>query len=162
MSTTCSSTRGPASPPSLVTWPTKIVGMLRRFASCTRRCAQPRTCTTEPGAEPSAGSATAWMLSITSNSGCTLSSAAMMLVSDGSDTSHKLSRTACSRSARSRTCCALSSAVTYSERVGHDARSCNNNVDLPMPGSPPSNVTDPGTNPPSSTRSSSEMPVDNG
>ena len=133
--------------------------MLRCLASCTKRCAQPRTCTTEPGAEPRAGSATAWMLSMTSNSGCTLSSAATMLVSDGSDSNHKLSFSACRRSARKRTCCALSSAVTYNDLVFHAASSCNNSVDLPMPGSPPSSVTEPGTRPPSSTRSISEMPV---
>ena len=32
-------------------------------------------------------------------------------------------------------------------------------MDLPIPGSPPSRVTLPGTKPPSSTRSSSPMPV---
>jgi hypothetical protein len=32
-------------------------------------------------------------------------------------------------------------------------------VDLPMPGEPPSRVTEPGTNPPPSTRSSSPRPV---
>jgi hypothetical protein len=33
-------------------------------------------------------------------------------------------------------------------------------VDLPMPGSPPISVTDPGTRPPPSTRSNSAEPVD--
>ena len=32
-------------------------------------------------------------------------------------------------------------------------------VDLPMPGDPPINTSDPGTKPPPSTRSSSPMPV---
>ena len=32
-------------------------------------------------------------------------------------------------------------------------------VDLPMPGSPPSKITEPGTKPPPVTRSSSAMPV---
>ena len=59
VSTTCSSTRGPARPPSLVTCPTKTIGRSRALASCTRRCAQPRTCATEPGAEFSSGSAIA-------------------------------------------------------------------------------------------------------
>src|SRR5690625_2147204 len=35
---------------------------------------------------------------------------------------------------------------------------CSNRVDLPMPGSPPSSTTDPGTSPPPSTRSSSLSP----
>ena len=39
------------------------------------------------------------------------------------------------------------------------ASSCSSSVLLPMPGSPPSNVTEPGTTPPPSTRSSSPMPV---
>ena len=33
--------------------------------------------------------------------------------------------------------------------------SCNNNVDFPIPGSPPIRVIDPGTNPPPITRSTS-------
>jgi len=33
-------------------------------------------------------------------------------------------------------------------------------VDLPMPGSPPSRMSDPGTTPPPSTRSNSSMPVE--
>src|SRR5205085_3202751 len=33
-------------------------------------------------------------------------------------------------------------------------------VDLPMPGSPPTNTTEPSTRPPPSTRSNSPMPVD--
>jgi len=37
--------------------------------------------------------------------------------------------------------------------------SCSMSVDLPMPGSPPIRVTDPVTNPPPSTRSSSWSPV---
>ena len=102
------------------------------------------------------------MLSITNSSGFTLSIAEMMLVMDASDNNQRSSRNACKRSARMRTCCVLSSAVTYSDLVGHDDNSCNNNVDLPMPGSPPTSVTEPGTNPPSSTRSSSEMPVGRG
>jgi hypothetical protein len=41
-----------------------------------------------------------------------------------------------------------------------DRRTCSSKVDLPTPGSPPSNVTEPGTKPPPSTRSSSASPVD--
>ena len=36
---------------------------------------------------------------------------------------------------------------------------CSSNVDLPMPGSPPTSTTAPGTRPPPSTRSNSPMPV---
>ena len=69
VSTTCSSTRGPASPPSLVTWPTRTTAMPRSLASRTSRWAHSRTCTTEPGAEPSSGSMTVWMESTTTRRG---------------------------------------------------------------------------------------------
>ena len=36
---------------------------------------------------------------------------------------------------------------------------CNKMVDLPMPGSPPINTTEPVTKPPPKTRSNSAMPV---
>ena len=159
VSTTCSSTRGPASPPSLVTWPTSTTGTPRRLASPTRRCAHSRTCTTLPGADGTSGSAMVWMLSTTTRWGCTWSMAATMWGSEVSGSSHRCGCTACSRSARRRTCWALSSALTYSVRVGHWASSCSRMVLLPMPGSPPSRVTEPGTRPPPSTRSSSGMPV---
>ena len=119
----------------------------------------PRTWTTEPGGEPSAGSAMVWMLSTTTSAGQTSSMAATMSGSDVSASSHRSGRTAPSRSARRRTCWALSSALTYSVVPGHHASSCSSSVLLPMPGSPPSSVTDPATMPPPSTRSSSPMPV---
>ena len=39
------------------------------------------------------------------------------------------------------------------------AAACSSSVDLPMPGSPPSSTSEPGTTPPPSTRSNSSMPV---
>jgi hypothetical protein len=68
------------------------------------------------------------------------------------------------RSARSRTCPADSSPVTYKHRPWLSAHRCavsSNNVDLPTPGSPASSTTAPGTSPPPSTRSNSLTPVDN-
>ena len=62
-------TRGPASAPSFVTWPTSTMAIPRRFASCTRRCAHSRTWTTEPAVDGRSGSATVWILSITTTSG---------------------------------------------------------------------------------------------
>src|SRR6476659_2127567 len=41
------------------------------------------------------------------------------------------------------------------------AADCRSSVDLPMPGSPPSNTSDPGTSPPPSTRSNSLTPDGN-
>ena len=51
-STRCSSVRGPAIAPSLVTWPTSSVAMPRDLASRIRVLATSRTCATPP-AEPS-------------------------------------------------------------------------------------------------------------
>ena len=42
------------------------------------------------------------------------------------------------------------------------ARACSRRVDLPIPGSPPSSVTEPATRPPPSTRSSSPTPTGRG
>src|SRR5574341_1003884 len=67
-----------------------------------------------------------------------------------------------SRSARRRTCSADSSPETYN--VGMPASSrraahCSSSVDLPIPGSPPTMVSDPGTRPPPTTKSISLRPV---
>ena len=43
-------------------------------------------------------------------------------------------------------------------RPGHRAAACNSSVDLPIPGSPPTRIAQPGTSPPPSTRSNSAMP----
>ena len=96
---------------------------------------------------------------MTTKSGLVSSIAASTWGSAVSACSHNSGRTASSRSARKRTCWALSSAVTYRARPGQAANSCNSSVLLPIPGSPPSNVTEPGTTPPPSTRSSSLSPV---
>src|SRR3989441_46577 len=66
------------------------------------------------------------------------------------------------RPARSRIWSGDSSPDTYS--VGTPACSsraahCSSSVDLPMPGSPPTSTTDPGTMPPPSTKSNSRRPV---
>ncbi len=133
--------------------------MPRCFASVVSCWAHARTCSIEPAGEPSVWSAMVWMLSTTITCGRDRSIASTIPASDVSAASHSSSRTAPSRSARMRTCCGLSSALMYSVGPGHQARSWSSNVLLPMPGSPPSRVTDPGTSPPSSTRSSSPMPV---
>jgi hypothetical protein len=53
VSTMCSSTRGPAIAPSLVTWPTSTVVQPVALATRVRCAAHSRTCATEPGAEVS-------------------------------------------------------------------------------------------------------------
>ncbi len=67
-----------------------------------------------------------------------------------------------SSAARPRTCEGASSALMYSARRPwrtDSAASCNASVDLPMPGSPASNVSDAGVIPPLVTRSISREPV---
>src|ERR1700686_1775462 len=68
-----------------------------------------------------------------------------------------------SRRARRATCFKDPSPVAYStapERL-RAAAACSISVDFPIPGSPPINVTEPGTRPPPKTRSSSAEPVAN-
>ena len=65
------------------------------------------------------------------------------------------------RSARILTCAADSSPHTSSTGRSRATWSsiCSSSVDLPMPGSPPTSTSEPGTMPPPSTRSSSAMPL---
>jgi hypothetical protein len=51
VSTMCSITRGPASAPSLVTWPTRTTVVPLALAKRVSCAAHSRTCATEPGAE---------------------------------------------------------------------------------------------------------------
>src|SRR5574342_1109963 len=66
------------------------------------------------------------------------------------------------RSARSRSCSGDSSPDTYSVRTPARSRwaaACSSSVDLPIPGSPPTRITEEGTMPPPRTKSSSAIPV---
>src|SRR5438309_2797862 len=66
------------------------------------------------------------------------------------------------RSARKRICSGDSSPETYSvvtPACSRRAAHCSTNVDLPMPGSPPTRTTEPGTIPPPRTKSNSGNPV---
>src|SRR5437762_3411049 len=66
------------------------------------------------------------------------------------------------RSARSRSWSGDSSPETYSVAtpwLSSRAAHCISRVDLPIPGSPPTSVTEPGTMPPPSTKSNSARPV---
>jgi len=78
--------------------------------------------------------------------------------SEVSQTTNRSGASAPSRSARRRTCAADSSAHTSRQRAPSAAiapSACNTSVLLPIPGSPPTSVSDPATSPPPSTRSSS-------
>jgi hypothetical protein len=82
------------------------------LASTTSWWAQSRTWPTEPGAAVERPSAIVWMLSTTTRLGSVRSIAVTVASSDVSAAIHSSGRTAPSRSARSRTCCGLSSALT--------------------------------------------------
>ena len=100
VSTTCSSTRGPASAPSLVTWPTSIdatpsVLADRTSGGRTRAPGRP-----SPAADPSAGSERSGSSRPRPVAGCTYSRWASSVGSDVSVDSHSSGGTAPSRSAR--------------------------------------------------------------
>jgi hypothetical protein len=112
VSTMCSSTRGPASAPSLVTWPTSTTVQPLALATRVRCAAHSRTCATEPGAEVSWSEYTVWIESITQNAG-------LLGVQRGQDAleldlgQHRApAAIQPSRRARSATCAPLSSPVT--------------------------------------------------
>ncbi len=65
----CSSTRGPAMAPSLVTWPTSTTAMPWVFAKRTSWAAHSRNCETEPGADSSASVCSVCTESITTRPG---------------------------------------------------------------------------------------------
>ena len=162
VSTRCSRTRGPAIAPSLLTWPTSTVVSPRSLAMAASWRAHSLTWATVPGAEPSAGSAMVCMESTTTTSGSSSPTAPTMAGSDPAGNSHRSGSRAPRRSARSLTCWEDSSAETSRQRAPERASApsiCTTKVDLPMPGSPATRVTEPGTRPPASTRSSSSSPV---
>ena len=66
-----------------------MIGMPERLATVTSCWAQPRTCTTEPGGEPSDGSCTVWIESMTTKSGLMSSIAASTWGSAVSACSHR-------------------------------------------------------------------------
>ncbi len=162
----CSRARGPASDPSLVTWPTSTVATWRALASPTSWSAHSRTwvdAARHAGGPPLAGGRGA--------DGHGLDGVDDHQVGLGLGHRRRSPRrrrwpagsaapagSGPRRSARSRTWWADSSADTSSTRCPAAARAAStwrSRVDLPMPGSPPSRVTEPGTSPPDRTRSNS-------
>ena len=106
----CSTTRGPAIWPSLVTWPTRMIAAPDFLANRISACAEARTCVTVPGADSTVSVHMVWIESITISRGT--------VPSDSVETmsSTEVSAASCtgasarpSRSARSRTCATASS-----------------------------------------------------
>ncbi len=80
----CSSTRGPAMVPSLVTWPTRITVKPRALASRISSCAEARTWLTVPGALSRLSRYMVWIESITTTCG------RFGVVEGGDDVAHRL------------------------------------------------------------------------
>ena len=158
----CSRTLGPANDPSLVMWPTIKSGVPVDFAKAVRAAEDSRIWPTEPGTPSWPGKSKVWTESTTTSAGCSVRRASRTA---GTCVCGKISTSGAMlprRLARMRTCSALSSPLTYRTLapVFPTAKAtCNINVDLPMPGSPPSKTTPPGTEPPPSTRLSSLSPM---
>ena len=161
-STRCSNSRGPATVPSLVTWPTSSTGNRRCFATRTRALVTSRTCATPPATPSAPLTVTACTESRTSSSGSSCSMCVSTAPRSVSAARNSWSCRAPVRPARSRTWAADSSADTYRVRrppPAHRAATSSSSVDLPTPGSPASSTTAPATRPLPSTRSSSPTPV---
>ena len=111
----CSSTRGPASAPSLVTWPTSTIVVPLALAVRVSCAAHSRTCATEPGAEVSCSEYRVWIESITQNRRLLgLDRGQDLLELDLGQHAHLRCASRPRRRARSATCAPLSSPVTYS------------------------------------------------
>ena len=160
-STRCSSERGPAIEPSLVTWPTSTVVSIRCLARLTSAEVISRTWVTPPGVPSMPAAEMVCTESTISSAGSTASTCASSAARSVSAARKSFALIAPIRSARSLTWAADSSPVTYSTgpRSAASAPASSSSVDLPTPGSPASSATVPGTRPPPSTRSSSSMPV---
>ena len=68
-STICSTTRGPAIWPSLVTWPTSMIAAPLALAKRISACAEPRTWLTVPGVDSIASLHIVWIESMTTSCG---------------------------------------------------------------------------------------------
>ena len=157
----CSSVRGPAMAPSLVTWPMSRIGMPLALAAATSRATAPRTCEGLPGPPATVASNSVCTESTTASGGWRLSIVAMTVSRSPSIKTWTVGEAHPTRRARSPSCSADSSPEQYSAAdsgLPHRWATCSARVDLPIPGSPPSSTTDPGTRPPPRTRSTSARP----
>ena len=117
-STRCSSSFGPASAPSLVTWPTTITPQPVDFARPTRSRQQRRSCAIEPGAALRSARCTSWIESTRTSVGRERRACSTMRAMLPSPMTRSRSPSFAAppaftigsrRSARRRTCCGLSS-----------------------------------------------------
>ena len=165
MSTRCSTARGPARSPSLVTCPTRRRGTPLDFAMRVKRSTQVRTWARLPAGWASSGSETDCSESTTTMAGRWRSTATSIASTSGPSSARRWCGTGPIRDARPLTCVSDSSAeasMTSTPVAATDESTWNKSVDLPMPGGPNRSVTEPPTTPPPMTRSSSLTPVGSG
>ena len=115
-----------------------------------------------PGADCSFSEKTVWIESTISTTGLTRAASSRIRSRQVSASRYSGGASRPSRSPRIFNCWTDSSPEAYS--TGPSVRAtaaaiCSSSVDLPIPGSPPSNTAEPGTMPPPSTRSSSPLPL---
>ncbi len=161
-STRCSSERGPAIAPSLVTCPTRTIATPVDFAVAVSAVVTERTWVTPPTTPSTSPAVIVCTESTTTRLGWTASMCPSTVCMSDSAARKTSSCVHPVRSARIRIWPADSSPDTYSARRpawAHRCTTSSSSVDLPTPGSPASRLTDPGTTPPPSTRSSSLTPV---
>ena len=139
--------------PSLVIWPIISTGTFVSLAYLSSIAAHSRTWLTLPGEDSIRSEYKVWIESITTSSGAVSVNCVMMFSSEVSLRIMHCSLWTPRRSARILICSGLSSPDTY--RIGVSASRtaiCKAKVDFPIPGSPPSSTSDPGTRPPPRTR----------
>ena len=166
MSTRCSRTRGPASAPSLVTCPTSThrhaaaLGLDDELAGRTRGPGPPSRAPTPSSLVGDRLDAVDDARASASRCSIGVDDAAQRRLRR--DPHVRLDRCRADRRAAFTCCGALLRADVQRRAAPRRRRAAVTSVLLPMPGSPPSSVTEPGTRPPPSTRSSSPIDVGRG
>ena len=153
---------GPAIAPSLVTCPTRSTGTPVALATSLMRSTAARTWETLPGGPGVPASRSVWTELTTTREGRSASIVAITVSTSDSTSRRTLAPVHPSRRARRASCSSDSSPVQYSAGDTSSPQlfdTCSAMVDFPMPGSPPSSTTLPGTIPPPRTRSTSQDPV---
>ena len=106
------STRGPASAPSLVTWPINTTAAPVDFAAAASSAAHSRTWATEPGADSTRSVRSVCTESTSTSDGCVSRHGSAIASTLVSASTTSASGSAGRRSARSRICSGLSSPAT--------------------------------------------------
>ena len=132
------------------------------LANRTSRAADSRTCTADPGDDSDASVCMVWIESTTSTRAWAAAASSRIASTRVCAARRNVVDSRPSRRERRATWRTDSSPEQYStERSRLNASAAwSSSVDLPMPGSPPSRITEPATSPPPSTRSSSALPLE--